>query len=372
MKTLRQIFTGFMAAAVVAYLLLAPPYLMHALERNHYREWMQPKQEPYTGILHIWHIVEFKPYQGSLATWLSERAAKIERRHNGVFFEVLAMTPEEAEIRDARGEKADIYSFPAGWAYAEMLQPIAIECPEYPKEIRDMGRDGGMLALPYAMSGYCLIINSEMAKERELILPEENVTSSWLQEAAETMTYERGRRKTAVAGLAGDAVTAARLGVTTALATYEDFLSGKAAMAIVDLRAAGDLQRQVDAGKGFAFSIHPLDSYTDEVQLLGIARDMEEQKLPYAEEYLTLVTGEDAQRRLSELGAFPAVVLAEAAEYKLSIPGTFYALYREPVSPNAFHYRRIRDALREAAKRALTGDASAQQDFQERFKELVP
>ena len=80
---------------IAAYLLFMPAYLNDALKERTYDEKFSPTEEPYTGIISVWHIVGFKPYSGSMCTALAAIAKGIERRHHGVFFDVIAMDETE-------------------------------------------------------------------------------------------------------------------------------------------------------------------------------------------------------------------------------------------------------------------------------------
>ena len=55
---------------IAAYLLFMPAYLNDALKERTYDEKFSPTEEPYTGIISVWHIVGFKPYSGSMCTCL--------------------------------------------------------------------------------------------------------------------------------------------------------------------------------------------------------------------------------------------------------------------------------------------------------------
>lgn len=74
MSTKRRIISLIMATAMVLYVIFIPQYLQDQLERDPYREWISPNDEPYSGIINVWHIVGFKPYLGSVGSWLKNRA----------------------------------------------------------------------------------------------------------------------------------------------------------------------------------------------------------------------------------------------------------------------------------------------------------
>ncbi|MEL7610326.1 MAG: hypothetical protein AAGU74_12615 [Bacillota bacterium] len=371
MRGLKGAFAAVMFAVVLAFVLLAPIFLQKALPRNQYTEWMQPSPEPYSGIVRVWHIVGFKPYKGSFGNYLAQWSRKIEKKHVGIYFEVLSMTAEEAAGRLSRGESPDIYSFPAGYTDSEGLLELDLETPRYVGNLNDVGRDKGLYAVPYAVSGYCLLANSQILQERNQVLPAA-VDSEWLSGAQQSMTFERGKKRVKISGLAGDAVMAAYWGLDAPVAPYEDFLNKRAALAIADARAAGDLQRSLENNKGFTYEIRILDGFTTLVQLLGINKSTEPQKVPYALEFIQLMLSEEAQATLADIGAFPATALAAAPKYDLEVLQSIAKMLEAPVAPNAFLYKRYRDTLYEAANRALSGDAFGAKEFEERLIELEP
>lgn len=371
MRGLKGTFAAVMFAAVLAFLLLAPIFLQEALPQNQYYEWMQPAPEAYSGIIRVWHIAQFKPYKGSFGNYLAQWSHKVEKKHVGIYFEVLSMTEEEATTRLLRGETPDIYSFPAGYTDSEGLLELGLQTPEYIGNLNDVGRDGGLYAAPYAVSGYCLLVNSQILQECNQILPE-SVDSDWLNSAQQSMTFERGKKRTKISGVAGDTVMAAYWGLNAPVAPYEDFLNKRAAMAIADVRAAGDLQRSLENNKGFTYEFRTLDGFTTLVQLLGINKSIEAQKIPYALEFIQLMLSEEVQATLADIGAFPATVLATEPKYDQEVLLSIAKTLENPAAPNAFLYQRYRDALAEAAQRALSGDAYGAKEFEERLLELVP
>ncbi|MEN6471763.1 MAG: hypothetical protein ABFC62_09885 [Clostridiaceae bacterium] len=360
------------ALCIAAYLVAMPRYIDRGISADPYREWIMPDKEGYTGILSVWHIVGFKPYAGSGGEWLIARAKQLERKHYGVYVEVLSMSVEECEARLARGENADIYSFPLGWGYAERFLPLQREFNGLKVGLHETGmQDGVLYAVPFMASGYALLINTRLAQDRKVILPEEGVSAAWLNDAAEKLTYETGRnRKTKYQGLSGNAVAAALLGANVPAADYTVFQAQRAGLAVAELRAAGDLTRAQSAGKGFTFEALSLYRYTDLVQYLGVARGIDESKLPYAYEFLELALGEKAQTELQLLCVFPVMEL-EGMHYEPAIVQKTYELLKDPVVPNAFLYQRYKDALKDAANRALNGDEAGKTELLARLEELV-
>ncbi len=368
---MREWILGLLATALAAaYLLLMPGYL--ASERQELT--LQSKQESgetFSGIITLWHIVGFKPYQGSLGTWLSDRAAAFEKKHFGVFINVTAMTPEEFEARLNRGERADAYSFPMGWGYAERFQPLPDIKATLLPALEGTGMQAGeTYAVPYAMSGYLLLSNSRLEQEKGVSLSEETWRAE-LPDAVDTLTYTYGKKARQRYGMAGSELMAALLGLQCQVAPYDSFKGGDAAIALGEIRDAGDMARLQTAGKGFTYRTWPAGSYTDLVQYLGVARDTEPAKLPYIEAYFELILRADHQASLLEQGLLPAVLLPEEKEAEADIVAAVQTALAEPQVPNAFLYQRYRDELFALAKRALDGDAAARVDLEARMKELV-
>ncbi|HMM31532.1 MAG TPA: hypothetical protein PKB13_07115 [Clostridia bacterium] len=371
MRVKDWLICGLAAIFIAAYLIWIPPYIEQGLLQDPYSEWVMPEDEGYTGILTVWHIVGFKPYAGSSGEWLKARAKALEKQHYGIYVEVLSMSLEDCEARLARGETADIYSFPLGWGYAERFLPLERSFSGLKAGLLETGmQEGVQYAVPFMLSGYALLVNTKLAQARQVTLPEVAVDAQWLNDAAKKLTYETGKnRKVNYEGLTGSAVVAMLLGAAVTVGDYTVFQAQRAGMAVAELRAAGDLTRAQTAAKGFAFEALPLNNYTDLVQYLGIARGIDARKLPYAYEYLQIAVEEKAQEALRMLGAFP-VTDAELS-YEQAIVQQTYELLKDPVIPNAFLYQRYKSALLDTANRALNGDEAAKTDFLGRVEELV-
>ena len=370
MKVQEWLLGGVATLLVGTYLLLIPGYVTSQRQELTLQN-KQESGETFSGIITIWHIVGFKPYQGSMGTWLSDRAAAFEKKHFGVFINVTAMMPEEFEERIARGERADAYSFPMGWGYAERFQALPDIRADLLPEFEETGiQDGVQYAIPYAFSGYLLLSNSHLEQEKSISLSEEDWQQG-LQDAVDKLTYTYGKKARQRYGMSGSELVAATLGLRWKVVTYDFFKSSDAALALGDIRDAGDMDRLQAAGKGFAYRAWPVSDYTDLVQYLAVAKDTQEAKLPYLEAYFELILRADNQATLLGLGLLPATALPEKTEAQASIVAAVQAVMKEPKVPNAFLYQRYHDELAALSQRALSGDEAAQSDLDGRIKELV-
>ena len=83
-----------MTIIMAAFMILSPKYFMSSRTRLTLQRDEQ-NTEQYQGIIEVWHIVGFKPYRGSLGSWVSNTAKQLEKRHSGVYLEVDSITMEE-------------------------------------------------------------------------------------------------------------------------------------------------------------------------------------------------------------------------------------------------------------------------------------
>ena len=262
MTKFQRIIAFALIPAVLLLVVYLPQFADAFLGRDYYREWMEPKQEEFGGVITVWHVVGFKPYLGSLGSWLSQRARSVEKRHFGVYFEVESISADEAEKRVSEGKFPDVLSFPNGWCSGSEL---AVLEGEYDVDVSS-GMDMAVLrAVPYTAS-------------------------------CEVMLYYPSK------------ITASELAEDPSIAqdnSLEDFKKAKVSCCIADARAAGDLQRALVAGKADYFETLPFKNETELVQYIGIGADCEPAKLPYIAELFNLILGEKAQSSLCSIGLMP-------------------------------------------------------------------
>ncbi len=311
--------------------------------------------EQYQGIIEVWHIVGFKPYRGSLGSWVSNTAKQLEKRHNGVYLEVDSITMEEYQARIARGEQPDVFSFPLGSVYAEQLGELNINFPALRGNLAATGQyDGRLYGIPYAASGYLIVHNQRLMQERGADA-----------ESISTLL------KKGEANSAGDPVQACIWGTIGEVRPEEEFLQEKAVSAFLDARAAGDLFQKVQSGKGFPFETACCSNYSDQVQLVGVNVNIETAKLPYIYELINLCLSSENQQKLMDIGIMPAI--AEITREKIddeAIDQLFDEL-EDIAAPNSFLYKSYRELLQLSAIEAMLGSESAKKDLDLRLIELV-
>ena len=345
---------------ILLFLILSPRWIRAGLSRDPGGQVFRREAPEWYGIVDIWHIASFKPYVGSLTSFLAERAAAFEKDHPGIHIRVTGLTEKQFQERIDRGDFPDAYSFAAGTLYEEQLAAFSPEVPDLVAPARPAEGSGGLYALPYCISGYALAVNTQQLYQAGLTLPEEGDTQGELAFLQEALS---GTGKTS--GLFAPAVLSAKMGLRGSLSTREDFLAGKALAALSDHYTVGSVGR--NEKQNLLLEARPCFAYSDLVQYIGPGRNADEHHRQAIAAFAEYLLSEPVQQRLGTLGLMPVVEVQEAMAFSDPLPEAFYVGYRNLRTPDPFLYQKNRDALLSEAERLLCGDESGLAAFQERF-----
>ena len=334
--TKTKLFRALLCAGISGYLLLLPWWLPAGKQTDFFTALWQPKKTIKLESITLYHIASHRTYQGSVTEFLKEQAQAFEKRHRGVHIEVEGMGYAAFLERVEHGRAPDAYSFFGGDLYREQLGAYDLTIPE----LRS-GLYADACAVPYLFSGYVLCRNGASA-------------SASLAEL------------TGACDLASDSLNAARLCFDHVL-PQEQFLSGECHSAVLDLRAAGDLLRD---GALTQLTAEPLDAFTDLVCYLGLARDVDPEKIQWLEAFFLFMLSEEVQQELTCLGAFSALGACRQA-FSSRMLDAVNAAYSEPVTPNPFLWQANREQLLADAALAVCGDAYAKTRFFDRFSVVL-
>ncbi len=316
------------AVALIAFLVLAPPRLLEALGRDYYKEWLAGEREDWSGVITLWHVVGFKPAQGSITAYIESIAAKYEKAHKGIYIEVLGLSPEAVTERLSRGERPHLWSFPAGGLDLAELAPLSVSAPAFAGDLAPLATDGRTRALPYLYSGYFLLGNTVLIQELGLAWPESNDPDV----LRETLQAAMNARSTGRYGaVCAPEHIAKRLWLKGTLAQDGDFKAGQVPFLIGDARAFGDLTRKMAKG-GFTFDAMPLGGYTNLVQYMGVDKSASSGYFDHGQAFLQLLLEPNSQAKLTSLGALPAVKHTEKLIYADGQLQSLYDAYREPIT----------------------------------------
>ncbi|MBQ9832283.1 MAG: hypothetical protein IJO48_00975 [Clostridia bacterium] len=263
---------------IAVYLIMMPQVILEQLEENPYNEFIKTDYPEKASVLTLWHIVEFKPYSGSLSSYFTQYSSQFEKKHNGVFAEVSAMTVDEYRERVKRGESADIYSFPLSLSDEMPLCAVPYDEKKYSFPVSGYGIvSGERIAVPYALSGEFLVCNSAMIQKKDIQINKENAAE--FAEGAEAQ---------------------------------ELFLEGKAAMTVMDAGTLGTTERRYNSGKGFAVEAYPMASEYTLVQLIGISKDADKIDKENAAAYIDELFSKEQTEKLCSLGMIPVIECDDA------------------------------------------------------------
>ncbi len=84
LKAARPILSILLLLISAAYVLYSPKLYEGGLNGDPYRAWLMHSKEPTVGVIKVWHIVDFKPYVGSLGSWIEKRAKAYSSRFIGI------------------------------------------------------------------------------------------------------------------------------------------------------------------------------------------------------------------------------------------------------------------------------------------------
>lgn len=380
---MKRVGIAVLCVLLLLFMLVVPQYVKKQVDQDIYLQWMSGKRG-WEGVLRLWHVSSFLTASGTDGSaWLNARAREFEKRNFGLFIEVESMSIAQAKNRLEKGEAPDIWSFPSGFSPGA-LEPLGpLDVPELLPSLLKSGRENGdQLALPYMMSGYMLLGNTDLLESRDVALPDtsEYSTEKWDKETltaaakAATFVKKQGKRSTNYVGFSYAA--GQRLGIaalidrlpTLAAGEYaagEDrFISANAALCAGTLGTMGTLDRMEESGKGFSYFAEPAGNFTDCVQYAALSKGLEEDRQRNAENFVVWLLREKGQKQLSKHGALSVNLAAAAAnanapdEYTAQVK-KLAVLLLNPVVPNAFSWEAQRAQLEELSAAALGGDAAA-------------
>lgn len=330
------------------------PIMLNSIDNDIYLDWLKSPEREWEGIIEVWHIVEWKN-GGSGTSWLMKRAKAFEKKYNGAFIEILAMSAQEAKLRLDNGERPDVYSFPLGWGDASLLENIDVDLPPLLPSLSSVGVSGrDTYAVPYMVGGYMLIINESIARERGVDTPDE-LSGEWLASACQKLPYKRGRTQHAALGC-DLPLALLELGLPAAQrTTLEAFTSGACGLGVGDMGTLRTLELKASAGKGFSYEAYPLTGFTDQVQLIGVASGSDEEHTKYSKLLIQLLLEESAQRDLESLSVCSAVKLSEPIYTKNERMEAFEAKLDDAFIPNSFAYSNEKAQLVQLAEVTIDG-----------------
>lgn len=269
--------------------------------------------EGYKGVIELWNIETFEGGSGSRSSWLTNKSAKFEKAHTGLFVHVTDLTVSELQQKLRDGQTFDLICFSRG--VGDIVKSYLTPFTDSVGFVRDnyllSGQiDGKQYGIPLYSGAYCLFArNSQLAQDKLLT-------------DALTATYTRkvGKNTVELAPLvcgftvANSPLTAlAMSGVkgnasaidesVTQYQAYERFVANNSAVTLLGTqRDIVRLTQKESNGKIDALGFAPLEGYSDLVQYIGIADCGD--KSASCIEYVKYILSEEVQASLVNLSLF--------------------------------------------------------------------
>lgn len=288
-------------AIFLIFIIIAPFYFQKA------GVYTPPLIKAETTFLKVWHIDSFEGGSGNRATFLEKMATQFHKANPNIFIVVQNLSEEEVLSAVENGDKADIISFSHHIAneIMENLSPLSVK-NNAKEELLSCGqKNGKTYAVPWNMSGYCLIGNSQVD---ERILQTLNLDSVY--------SFDKGQYNY-LAGLKNNYGQIAMMKNTTAKCdltkcdknifdkttyqAYTDFVANKGAVLLGTTRDVHRIENRVSLGSIQEVKYLPLGKFTDMVQFLGC---MNSQNQLTAECFIEYVTSNENQKQLKSIGLF--------------------------------------------------------------------
>lgn len=267
------------------------------------------------GFLKLWHIDDFEGGSGNRANFLEKVGKQFESKNKGWFVVVQNLTAEEVFNSIIKGDVPDLISFSHYSGY--MLQDV-LKDYQGAISVRDdlitYGKlNGKIKAIPWYLSGYCLIGNSGVNPAVLETLSPQTMFSYGIDGKKYKPSLTVGLANNNLALLSA-LKNQAQIGSTneitdnfdtaTTFEAYNDFCNKNSASVL--LGTARDfyrVQNKVNLGNMPECKFVPLGEFTDLVGYMGVCTN-NKNNLIKANEFIEYLTMEHIQTELSSIGLF--------------------------------------------------------------------
>jgi multiple sugar transport system substrate-binding protein len=206
--TLKRAFTLFLCL-LMAVLVILGPGLLQKYRVDYNKSYEHMKSEiPWRGVITVWDYPRLNAQNGTRLTWISAKIKQFEKLHPGVYidFKELDETNGYTLLKAAAVTGAYPDVAPVGSDYyfmsQELLEELDGEITEaeradfMPGAMESASYRGKLYGLPWMMTGYTMLLNTQLFSEKNVPLPQDgNWTYEQFTEAVKQLTYDTNRRK---------------------------------------------------------------------------------------------------------------------------------------------------------------------------------
>ena len=260
-----------------------------------------------TTFLKVWHIDSFEGGSGNRADFIEKMAMNYHKINSNVYIVVQTLSEEELESTIKNGDRADIISFSHHTAniFNNLLQPLDVSVNVRDDLLSFAQNDGETYAVPWNMSGYCLIGNSAVDSR---VLETLDFNSAYSFNGGQ-YNYIAGL-KDSYAQVAMSYNSNAKCDLTlcdseifnkTSYQAYCDFVENKGAVLLGTARDFYRVKNRVSLGNMAQCKFLPLGKFTDLIQYMGV---LSSQNQVVAESFIEYMVSGDVQKSLCDIGLF--------------------------------------------------------------------
>ena len=260
-----------------------------------------------TTFLKVWHIDSFEGGSGNRADFLNKIAQQYHNINPSTYVIVQTLTEEEVKQAISAGDRPDVISFShhISNSFVEYLQPLNVKINGREDIVKYSQKNGETYAVPWYMSGYCLIGNSSVDAR---VLETLSADTAYSFDGGQ-YNYVVGL-KNSYAQVAMNYNTDAKCDLNacdigsinkTSYQAYCDFVENKASVLLGTTRDFYRIKNRISLGNMQQCKFVPLGKFTDLIQYIGV---LDSKNKLQAESFIEYLTSNDIQKKLSNIGLF--------------------------------------------------------------------
>jgi multiple sugar transport system substrate-binding protein len=206
--TLKRAFTLFLCLLMAVFVILGPMlFLRYRVDYNESYDHMKGEVH-WRGVITVWDYPRLNTQNGTRLSWISAKIKQFERLHPGVYIDFKQLDVNNGSILLRAAAKTGAYPdvAPIGNDYYLMSEGLLEELDEditetekadfLPAAIESASYDNKLYGLPWMMTGYTILLNTELFSQKNVPIPQDgNWTYEQFTEAIKQLTDNKNRKK---------------------------------------------------------------------------------------------------------------------------------------------------------------------------------
>lgn len=297
---------------LVLVLMVTPPLVLAEVKENKISgEELWGEKSDFCGVLEIWNVDTFSGAEMSKTDFLEMVSRRFENDFKGVFVCVKNMKVDEFKLALSEGRLPHLISF--GFGLGGILKELLVDLGEITnvnEKILSSGKDGNFqLAVGYIMNMYGLFSTSERVGLLEnstlldvMLTLGKDIENKKSTKHIYSLNYGRSEfvhPEKVIKYKAGDDC----LESVDDYSAYNDYVNFcKSNILLGNLRDLVRLENKVNNGDMLDIIVEPETTYNDLVQYIGIVKNLENEVLGCAKNFVQYLLSENVQKLISKTG----------------------------------------------------------------------